>query len=63
MAQAKTMKLKEYNPDILSHQVGNIETPQSTSIRFNNTFKSTALSSELANEPKRTQPKSRDKLF
>ena len=52
MAQAKTMKLKEYNPDILSHQVGTIETPQSSSIRFNNTFKSTALSSEFDSQPK-----------
>jgi hypothetical protein len=47
MAQAKTMKLKEYKTDILSHQVGSIETPQSNSIRFNNTFKSTALTNEF----------------
>ncbi len=50
MAQAKTMKLREYGTDILSHTEANFETPQTKSIRSNNTFKSTALNSE-ADEP------------
>ena len=66
MAQAKVMKLKEYGTDILAHSEAVLETPTTKSIRFNNTFKSTALCTEEDQSMPSSQkkhPKSRDNLF
>ena len=65
MSQAKTMKLKEYGTDILSHSETVVDTPQTKNVRQNNTFKSSALSTEFEEEfpSKMRGAQSRDKLF
>jgi hypothetical protein len=58
MAASRTMKLKEYGTDILTHS-NNSESDQKN-VRFNNTFKSSILDGP---DEQRNYPKSKDNLF
>jgi len=60
------MKLKEYGTSILNHEEAGLQTPQTRNVRNNNTFKSSAFSTEpdeqLSPALKRSA-KSRENLF
>lgn len=63
MSQAKSMKLKEYGTDILSHNSSGAAN-EPTNVRFNNTFKSSIMDGPIPEANKRLhEARSKERIF